>query len=590
MAGESIEVESILGSPDYLAAKISEQWQTWKQDKAPFEARIAENIKYVYATSTKETENAQNDWDHSTHVPKLAHIYDTLKANYLDGLMPHKDWLNIQSEGGLHRDQKLKILAYLKTKHRLRNLRGKVETLLDDWILAGNCFGAVSYVRETHINPLTQDTEIGYQGPEVTRISPYDIVFNLTASTFEKTPKIIRTVMTLGEVARELEENPGVRYDAAVLQEVLDRRGRLMQYTIDDINKSRQMQLDGFGTIGEYYKGDLVEFLHFYGDIYDVSEGRLYKNHVITVVDRDRLVRNSPLNTWSGRPHIYHAAWRTRTDNLWGQGPLDNLAGMQYRINHLENARADAFDEMLFGDLVFRGDVEVRQGDNGQTVYIAPENGDVRRLAPDPTVLNADFQITAYEQKMELFAGAPREAMGFRTAGEKTKFEVSVLTNAAARLFQHKMTRFEIDILEKIVNAEIEVSKLNLNGKDVASLDDPDANISAIVEITRDDLQFNGKIIPVGARNFARQAQQASDLLQFQQSALQDQGVRVHFPSKKLAKAWERVLGAEEFELYEEFGQIPEQMEAQRLASAAQTQLDVEKEAALSELEGGGNQ
>jgi hypothetical protein len=575
MAGESIEVQNILGKPDLLATTIANDWVSWKADKSVFESRVAEVIQYVYATSTRETENGSN-WDHSTHIPKMAHLYDTLKANYLEGLMPHKDWLNIQNETDITRDQKLKILAFLKTKHRLRDLRSVVEKLLDDWILCGNCFAAVSYVRETHLNPLSKAEELVYQGPEVRVISPFDIVFNPKASTFEKTPKIIRTVMTLGEIAREIEENPDVRYKADVLQEILDRRTAAMQYNIDDINKARQAQLDGFGSFGQYLQQDLVEFLHFYGDIYDKEKGELHKNSVVTVVDRDRVVRTEPLNTWSGRPNIFHAGWRTRPNNLWGQGPLDTLVGMQFRIDHLENARADAFDEMLYGDLVFLGDVEVREDENGQKIYLAPERGGVHRLAPDPTVLNADFQIKEYEQKMELFAGAPREAMGFRTAGEKTKFEVSVLANAAARLFQNKMTGFEINILERIVNAEIEESKLHLNGKDFAELQDPDNGTSAIVEISRDDLMFNGKVIPVGARNYARQAQQASDLLQFQQSALQDEAVKMHFPSKKLAQAWEKILGVEQFELYEEFGRIPEQLQAARLQHAAQQTISNE--------------
>lgn len=584
MAGESIEIEGILGVPSMLATEISDSWSRWKTDKKVFEDRIAENIAHVYATSTRETENA-GSWDNSTTQPKLAHIYDNLKANYMDGLMPHNEWLNLESEENLSRERKNKILSYLRTKHRLRNLRGRVDELLDDWIFTGNCFSSVSYRRETSIDPITQATSTGYQGPEVTRISPYDIAFDLKASSFIKTPKIIRTVMTLGEIARELEENPGVRYDAEVMRQVLTTRHSLAQYSVDDINKVRQIELDGFGTAGQYYRSNQVEFLHFYGDIYDVEKAKLYKNHVITVVDRQLIARNEPLNTWTGRPHIFHSAWRKRPNNLWGQGPLDTLVGMQYRINHLENARADAFDEMLFGDLILTGDVEVRENEDGShTYFVMDPKGGVTRLAPDATVLNADFQISQYEAKMDLYAGSPREAAGFRTPGEKTKFEVSRLENAASRIFQHKMTRFETDILEPTVNAELEVTRFHLDGRDNIKVI-TDQGLEDFVEITKDDLVFNGKIIPVGARHFARQAQLATDLQNFQNFALQDEEVKQHFPSLKLAEAWEKVLGAERFELLEAYGRIPERMQAQRKANVANQQLQEEEEAALSELE-----
>ena len=45
-------------------------------------------------------------------------------------------------------------------------------------------------------------------------------------------------------------------------------------------------------------------------------------------------------------------------------------------------------------------------------------------------------------------------------------------------------------------------------------------------------------------------------------------------------------MGVERFELYEEFGRIPEQMEQQRMMQVAQQQLELENEAGLEELEG----
>lgn len=584
MPAKSIEIQNIFGEPDSLAKEIAGMWVRWKADRSIWEKGYREVKEFVYATSTRETENGDN-WSHSTVKPKLTSIYDMLKANYLDGLMPHDDWLNIQSLRELEVERKNKILAFLKTKHRLRNLRGIVDDLVDDWILAGNCFAGVSYIKETHINPLTKAQELGYQGPEVVRISPLDIVFDITAANFVETPKVVRTVMTLGEVAREIEENPGVRYDPDVLSEILSRRGALRSYKNEDIDKAHQAKLDGFGSWSQYIKGDQVEFLHFYGDIWDRETQQLYKNYVITVADRDRVARKEELNTWTGRPYIFHSAWRSRSDNLMGQGPLDNLIGMQYKINHLENARADAFDDMVYGDLVYRGDVEVKTGDNNSTEYWTTENGDVRRLAPDTAIFQADFQIDKTEQDMEEYAGAPREAAGFRTPGEKTKHEVMQLQTAASRVFQHKMTKFEIDILEQVVNAEIELSVLNLSGRDAIVIEDADRGTTEPMEITKDDLYFNGRVIPIGARHFARQAQLAGDLLQFQQAIQTDPALAQHFPSKTLAQTWQRVMGMEAFRLYQPYGRIPEQMEEQRRLQVAQQTIAEEQEAGLAELD-----
>jgi hypothetical protein len=62
--------------------------------------------------------------------------------------------------------------------------------------------------------------------------------------------------------------------------------------------------------------------------------------------------------SWLGKCPIFHAGWRERPDNLYAMGPLDNLVGMQYRIDHLENLKADVFDQIAYPILKIRGDVE----------------------------------------------------------------------------------------------------------------------------------------------------------------------------------------------------------------------------------------
>ena len=76
------------------------------------------------------------------------------------------------------------------------------------------------------------------------------------------------------------------------------------------------------------------------------------------------------------------------------------------------------------------------------------------------TIIAASNEIHTLEEKMELYSGAPREAMGIRTAGEKTAFEVQSLQNAAGRIFQEKITSFEIELLEPILNAMLESARV----------------------------------------------------------------------------------------------------------------------------------
>ena len=573
--GQSIDIDNIFDFEHRTATEIANLWREWDSARIGWKNRVKETKAYVYATSTRETTNVKNPWSHSTHLPKISQIYDNLKANYKMGLFPRDDWNKFEGEDqdAVAYSKRRTVESYLRTKHRLSGFLTEIEKCLDDWIITGNTFAYVTYVAETAEDPDSVLQIPSYVGPKVYRISPNDIVFNPLATDFGKAPKIIRSIKTLGEVQRDIEENPELQYQQEIFDKVVNIRSELQRYSVEDIDKNIQMQFDGFGTFGQYIKSGYVELLEFYGDIYDMDEQKFYKNHVITVLDRKWVIRKQPLETWTGRPHIYHTTWRQRPDNLWGMGPLDNLVGLQYKINHLENARADAFDQMIAPDFVYQGDVQEYPGENGSVIYEVNEQGDVRHLAPDTTVLNADFQIQAMMDLMELFAGAPREAMGMRTPGEKTAFEVQRLENAASRIFQNKMGHFEISFLQPLLGAELEVSRRNLNATDVIKVIDDDTGVAEFLSVDRDDITANGKLVPVGARHFARQAQMAQDLAQFQQMVMSDPMVMQHFSSVKLAQIWEEVLGLDRFNLLEPYIRISEELEAARMQQIAQQQL-----------------
>lgn len=580
---DSIDLfKEVWESGDQMAATISSYWTQWYSDKQSHVERMREVSEYVYATSTRETSNSANEHQHSTHIPKITQIYDNLKANYMYALVPNKNWFvfNGEDRSSSVKEKRSMIEAFLRTKHRQRKFKDKLAELVDDWLLEGNCFAMVTFVNEKSEDSDGEQLK-GYSGPEVLRIAPNDIVFNVAATDFRKSPKIIRSVKTLGELAREIDERPDMKYAEGVFNRIVDLRRYGSGTSIEDVNKYAQITLDGFGSVAQYLQSGYVEFLDFYGDIFDVESGTLYKNYQITVVDRRWIIRKEPVDTWKGFPAIFHAGWRKRKDNLWAMGPLENLVGIQYKINHLENAKADAFDQMLYADRVVTGDVEqvVDEPNGTKTYYINSERGGVNLIHPDTTVLNADFQIKGYEDRMELYAGAPREAMGVRSPGEKTKFEVATLDNARGRLFQYKTAEYESQFVEDILNSEVELSRrfLATTGK-TATVEITDKTTGAQVfkDIGKEDLTANGKILAQGASHYARMAQLIQNIQNMMTILLQDKETLQHFPSTKLAKAYEELLEFEDYQLVELYGRIPEQLEAQRLLQAAQRKLQEE--------------
>jgi hypothetical protein len=403
-----------------------------------------------------------------------------------------------------------------------------------------------------------------------------DIVFDITAPNFKNTPKITRTLTSIATLKKEALSNSSYAWAAKAALSAEKLRVDLGTYGADDINKYAGLDVDGFGSFYTYLTSGMIELLEFEGDIYDPNTQKLLVGYRVIVVDRKDVVHTEPFQSWLGTSSKEHVAWRLRPDNIMGMGPLDNLVGMQYRIDHLENLKADVFDQIAHPIVYKKGYVEDFTWGPGEQINGDVES-DVRMLVPDTTALNADFQIQNLMNTMEEMAGAPKQAMGIRTPGEKTAFEVQSLDNASGRIFQAKVAWFEQELIEPCLNQMLEQARRNLDVTDVVQVVDDDFGVSEFMAITKEDLQSKGRVVPQGARHFARQNQLAQNLMGLMNSgAYQDEMVRAHISSVGLARVMEELLDFEKFGLVIPNIRVAEQMELQQQQTSAQ-QVQVEE-------------
>jgi hypothetical protein len=408
----------------------------------------------------------------------------------------------------------------MRNKFRTSGFQKIVSRLLYDYIDYGNAFCDVEYVHEKHIDPATGEEVDGYIGPRAVRISPNDSI------------------------------------------------------------KSDGFTMDGFGTIQDYYQSGYVELLEFEGDISD-EHGIMHQNRLITVIDRQHVLRDDPNPSWTGSDGKSHVGWRMRPDNLYGMGPLDNLVGMQYRIDHLENIKADLFDFIAHPPLKVKGTVEAFDWAPFVQIELG-EDGDVEILKVDATALQADTQIAILEQRMEEMAGAPREAMGIRSPGEKTAFEVQKLDDAASRIFQEKIRQFEIFLLEPLMNNMLEVARRNLSAKDALRTMDDDRGVVQFMDISKEDLKASGNLRAKGATHFAARNLLVQNLTTVFNSTLGEKIGR-HVSSIRLAKLMEEAFGWQKHELVSENIEIKENAKAQREMNMQEDTLANEQAVAAEE-------
>lgn len=578
MAKKALEVTDASFERDEMAKYISTTWHNYNTQRFEKISAWKELRNYVFATDTTTTTNRSLPWKNSTTLPKLCQIRDNLHSNYISALFPNDDWLKWEaySMNDATKAKVATIEAYMANKTREGHFRTETSKLLYDYIDYGNSFCTVDF-EASYVEDSSGKKIVDFIGPRLRRISPLDIVFNPLANTFKDSFKIIRSLRNIGELRMMAEDEP----DNIYLQDALKKRDKMMShmnaYGIEEADKWEGMMMDGFGNYSEYLQSDYVEVLDFWGDVHDQKTGKVSRARVITVIDRMWVMRNEAIPSWAGSAPIFHAGWRTRPDNLWAMGPLENLVGMQYRIDHLENLKADAMDLAVLPPLKIKGEVEEFIYRPGVEIHI-DENGDVEELAHNVQwVIQSDNAIQALEQRMEMYAGAPREAMGIRTAGEKTAFEVQQLQNAAGRIFQEKTTTFEIELLEKALNAMLETAKRNLDRTDVIRVMDDDVGVAQFVEITREDITASGKLRPIGARHFAAQAQLVQNISGIWQTQI-GQMIAPHTSSKQMAKLVEDVMGLRRYSLFTPNVAVFEQQETQRLMNQAGEDLQAEQQ------------
>ncbi len=566
-------MSAVESSIDEVATTISTMWQSLNNQRTGWLDRVTEVRDYVTSPSTTFTEVGTSlPWKNKTVIPILTQIADALQSYYMAALMPTDDWFRWEGRDIASQQKANLIEEYMRTKINMSGFRQEMNKIVRDWIIYGNCFAGVTYVTETTTSAVTGEEIVNYQGPRLQRISPLDCVMDIHANSFDKTPFITRRMVPIVDVLTHNDTTAGVPYLKSGIDAVKKLRGSRDNEDFVKQYKDKGLKIDGFTTFGEYLDSQYVEILEMWGDVFDPDTGEILKNRVVTIADGSHLLRNDVNPSWDGKKPFVHIGWKGLPDNLYSQGPLDHSVGMQYRIDHLENLKADAFDQVIHPMIKITGDtVEDFNFGPGEKIYVGSD-GDVEFMRPDTSVLTADNQIAIYRQYMELSAGSPRESAGFRTPGEKTAFEVSSLQQGADRMFQDKLNHFEEVGIQRILNLFFELMMRNFDIEDVARTFNDDTGALEIATFTKEDVVADGVFRPMGAKYYAarnKRVQELQNLLMIAQTP----SIAPHLSGLNAGKMLEEELGFEKWNIIEENIGVREQATTTAYAQEIQQAL-----------------
>ena len=564
-----------LQQPEGLAAAIADKFVTWENSRDKWYRNAKETLENLYATSTRDIYNQTREYDNSTHIPKITQIRDMLITYYLDAMFSLPDYVDWEAYDydSIDVNTRNTLKSVAKQMVEDSGFKPTIRELVEDYVDYGNCFATVVNVTDT------LGDAIIYQGPRAVRLDPLNIYFDPLASDFNRSPKIIRSIKTLGELIAESEDLPE---DANMYKEALNKaienrsmvRDRLAE-TNAELIKDDICNIAGFGNWSAYYASDTVELLTFYGDIYNMEDNKLHRNTRIVVMDRSHVLLEEPIKNYGFKSNIFKAGWRDRKDNLWSMSPLDNIKGMQFMIDFLENKRADIFNYISNPMIVTKGDVEMPE-------YLYPGcqvgldvDSDLQFARPDATALQADLYIDRYINLMEEMAGTPREAMGFRTPGEKTAFEVSQLNTASSRLFNEKTRKFELEMLEPLLTLMLRIYMTNPT-RTVKIRNQLEDGTVLFEEVNLDQLQANGRFVAMGSNTYTEKARMAQTVMQIYNSAIpSDPLVFNYFNPKTLAKIIAYTTGLDSWpDIVKENARTNAELEMRQTQEFAQQQLE----------------
>ncbi len=267
MVGKVLDIENVL-MPDQIAWQIVRQFQTWEMFRNAKVAEWNEVQKYVFATDTTKTTNNQLPWSNKTTIPKLCQIRDNLYANYMASMFPKKKnyiWQG-DSESDDEMDKVEAIESYIDWATDRNEYYNEAGKLALDYIDYGNAFATVEW------EDRRAEDDVGYVGPVIRRISPLDIVFNPTAPSFTQSPKIIRSIVGLGEVKELLLRDSVEEGDREAAENLFEYLKNFREMARDHVGtvhaKNEIYNVAGFGSFYDYLVSGYVEILTFYGDMY----------------------------------------------------------------------------------------------------------------------------------------------------------------------------------------------------------------------------------------------------------------------------------------------------------------------------------
>lgn len=564
---------------DIVAKAITDKYVSWQADRQTFLKEAQDIRDYLFSTTALNGPSSNQKHVHKNHVPQLAQIYESLNTQHWNILFANPKFFDFIPERFADRDIAANIVELLLSKLERKNFR---ETTGRSLVSFFNMVGP-AIARVTTEIEYDEDGSIAYKGFVVKNVDYKNIVFDPTAEDFYCTAKVIRSVAHMSDIIQAAKKDENGIYNQEAIKYLKEARSASPKGMSDYVKQLTKtgIMYDGFNTTEDYLNSGKVEILEYIGDLYNSATGEVQTRRIIKIVDRLHVLSNVANDAPAGFDGLHMAGWRPRPNNLWPQGPLHQLVGMQYHIDHLENSKADIWDLIKMPTEIHKGEVRKSADASQPRMQVFVESGADNGYAvvhPDVTILNTDTMLAFYMRKMEDYAGALPQQQGIRTPGEKTLGEVSILETNAQKMAGDKAKLLEAMIAKILQEAYLRMVGPGYDDIDTIELLDDITGQMKVKELSLKDLKIRGGFRAIGVSRWERKNEALRNLTQAA-PFLQNPAVAPHVSGVKLAEYVEEILDLREVNIVEAFIGVKEAVQAQYMQQAEDAKLkqDIEQ-------------
>lgn len=525
---------------EYFQTARDEREENWLECWAMY-LNSNESRDWIRSAASRSVGDVNNDWRHNINTGKAFEQVETVVAYLQQAFFPNRDWFDaVPQEPGYVELAEL-VKSFTKKQLQESNFISHFEMFLRQLVITGCSVIALPWRYETSkfkkkvkvkqtpdINETVHGEKANFEVVEEERtitnrpqfevIDVFDTFLDPEAISINESDFVRRIVKTKAELMDLV--NSGY-YDNVTPLDVVKAEVYGGADTYASKRKATEELIHSFQGIvldQGFRWNERVELYEYWGDV--TVDGKIYRDVTATVMG-DRLLRFENNPYWCGKPFVY-GTYTPVCHSITSLGVVEPSLGLLHELNIVTNQRLDNLELSIDSMWEFVNDGTLQPED----IYTKP--GRVFPVSqPDtlrPIQMSQAYTITydessVLETRIDKNAGTGSliSANAARDAERVTAAEVRATREAGGNRLSGVHKHIEETALVPILDKLFRLFQQFVTEDSIVRIPGQNPGDFEYASVGEEELQYDFKLMPVGADHVADREFEISQRLQFLQ-------------------------------------------------------------------------